>query len=484
MKKISEKDQRIVRELQSNQKRFEIIFNNAPIGISIWGTNTLKCYEINRRTLEIMHRSREDVLTNGWESYTFHSDIEYNKKKLNEMQEGRIDGFVMEKRFITPQNELIWVNMTIASYGYTEDGEHLHMCMMEDITERRKYQDELQRIGFNDQLTGLGNRRAFESEFASMDKPANLPLSLAIADINGLKLTNDTFGHNAGDQLLKLIAVELDREFGDAGKVDRIGGDEFAVILPCTSKEEAQKKINRVTERLTETKIEECIVCSASFGVETKTGPHMPMRKVYDSAEYVMYRNKLHESDKMKQATIKAVVDNLNKKSVREKEHSRRVSELSAAVGRSLELTKREISTLEMAALLHDIGKIGIPLELLDKKGPLTDAEYAEVMKHTEKGYQLLRGTTEFGPIAEIVLSHHERVDGKGYPRGIKGEDIPLQSMIICITDAYDAMVSGRPYRKSMSKEEAIKELRANAGTQFNSKLVEVFVKYIEEGEQ
>ena len=348
-----ERDKAIIEELESSNKRFEIIFNNAPIAISVWGTETLQCYEMNDRQAEILRRPREEIIQKGWALFTHPDDIPENQEKLKLMHDGKINEFSMEKRFFAPDGSIIWVNMIIASYGFTKEGYHLHICMMEDITEKKKIQEKLKRLGYYDQLTEIGNRRDFEEAFCRYDTPENLPLTLMIADINGLKLTNDTFGHDAGDALIRLVAGKISDKFGRIGKVDRIGGDEFAALIPRTSKNEMEKMLKDLSADIQRSKIQESIICSASFGFDTKTRPDQMLRDIYQSAEYNMYQVKLSESEKMRQDTVRAVSDRLFEKNGYEERHSKNVAKYSVMLGSALGFTTRELKNLETAALLH-----------------------------------------------------------------------------------------------------------------------------------
>jgi len=476
-----DKDRLILEELETTDERFRIIFENAPIGLSVWGTETFNCYEINQTTLDIMGRTKKEVIKESWARFTHPDDIEENIMLLDKMVKRETDKFSLEKRYFKPDGSMVWARITNVFFGYSKGGDHLHLTMMEDVTEKRKIQDELREMSYKDQLTGLGNRRYFEELFVSMDKPENLPLTLLLADVNGLKLTNDTFGHEAGDRLLKKVASDIEKKIKNIGKAARIGGDEFVMILPGFTEEEGTLVASELIAQIAGDKIDETIVCSVSIGRGTKIKPEQTMKNIYKTAEYKMYRNKLEESRRMRGRTIREIVRNLNEKTSREKEHSERVAFLCGGMADMLGFSNKEKADLNVAALLHDIGKIGVRKEILDKETPLTDEEYEEIKKHPEKGYQLLRGTNEFAHLAEAILSHHERFDGKGYPRQISEQDIPYYGRIICIADAYDAMTGYRPYKKSMSKEEAIEEIKRCSGSQFDPELAEIFIGYIKE---
>ena len=337
---------------------------------------------------------------------------------------------------------------------------------------------EVKELSYTDQLTGLYNRRFFEEELKRLDTLRNLPLSLIMVDVNGLKLTNDAFGHEAGDQLLQKVAQVLKDECRTDDIISRIGGDEFVILLPKTDHLQVASLGDRLIEAIHKKKIRNLPV-SASFGWETKKGDKEDINSVFKRAEDYMYSKKAYKKDDQRQQSLQIIIDTLFNKESRERDHARRVSETSVAIGSALGLSEAEIKELKVAGEYHDIGKIAIHSDTLNKRGPLTDSEWKEIKRHPELSYNILSSVNEYGPIAEIVFYHHERWDGKGYPSGLQGEEIPLQSRIIMVADAYDAMTDDRPYRKALSKEEAVKQLKKGTGSQFDPEIVEVFLKKV-----
>ena len=192
-----------------------------------------------------------------------------------------------------------------------------------------------------------------------------------------------------------------------------------------------------------------------------------------------MYRDKISSSRKMRNQTIGMIVDTINKRYQQEQIHTERVGYFCLEIGKALNLSDKDLRELETAGTLHDIGKVMVPYEILNKPGKLTAEEYEIVKRHTESGYQILHSVDELSYLAEAVLSHHERWDGKGYPQGLKGEKITLYARIIAVADSYEAMTAKRVYRDSISNEEAIEELKLNAGKQFDPQIVKAFVNVV-----
>ncbi|MDF1618443.1 HD domain-containing phosphohydrolase [Petrocella sp. FN5] len=351
------------------------------------------------------------------------------------------------------------------------------VLVFRDATQKHKQRRQIEFLSFHDALTGLYNRRFFEEEIKRLDTSRNYPLTIIMADLNGLKLTNDAFGHHEGDELLKQTANLFRTYLRSEDIAARWGGDEFVILMPKTSSKEAEKIVQRIIQGGDKLNTNKGIL-SIAFGWETKTDSSMDVEAVFKNAEEYMYKKKISESQGVRGLTIKTIINTLFEKSPREEKHSKRVRELAMNIAKGLNLSQHQQDDIATLGLLHDIGKIIVSGEILEKPGRLTDEEYNEIKKHPAIGYRMLTATNEFASIAEGVLSHHERWDGKGYPKGIKGDEIPIESRIIAIADAYDAMTSSRPYRKEgMSLEMARQELMNYAGVQFDPGIVNLIIK-------
>jgi diguanylate cyclase (GGDEF)-like protein/PAS domain S-box-containing protein len=351
-----------------------------------------------------------------------------------------------------------------------------------DITARKEREEEIEYLNYHDVLTGLYSRRFFEREKERVDHPDQLPVSVIIGDINGLKLINDAWGHAEGDKLIVTIAEILSGCCRRQDILARTGGDEFSILLPKTSNEIAYQIIKRI-----ETACEEYrnntpdMACHThiSLGCATKKSADESLKSIIKDAEDRMYRSKLLQKGSFHSSVIASMKTTLFEKSQETQEHAGRLIELSRAVGQKMKLTNEQLNELELLSTLHDIGKIAIKDCILNKPGKLTEAEWAEMKKHPGIGYRIAMASPELAPIADYILYHHERWDGNGYPQGLKEEDIPLLSRIIAITDAFDAMTEDRPYRKAMTREAALAEIERNAGTQFDPKIARLFIELV-----
>lgn len=353
-----------------------------------------------------------------------------------------------------------------------------YLLQTEDITEERSKQREVEYLSYHDYLTNVYNRRYLVDSFQALVKEEKFPIGIMMMDVNGLKIINDAYGHGAGDAALVLIAECLKDCLGDRGIVCRIGGDEFAVIVPHASPESLQADKDAVEEALGE-RITHNLHMSLAIGFDITDDADTTLDSLLMVAENKMYRHKLSEASSVRSRAIQAIMQTLTDKYQLEKDHSGRVARYVRQIGGAMELKPDEIRELEMAGLFHDIGKISIPDHILSKPERLTEAEYDLVKAHTETGYQILRAADEYSDLAIHALHHHEHWNGKGYPKGLKEHEIPLFSRIISVADAYEAMTSDRPYRKAMSPKSAAAELLKFSGIQFDPDIVDVFLNRV-----
>jgi diguanylate cyclase (GGDEF)-like protein/PAS domain S-box-containing protein len=345
-----------------------------------------------------------------------------------------------------------------------------------DITERIENEKNLEYLNYHDVLTGLYNRRFYEEELRRLNAERNLPISIIYGDVNGLKLVNDAFGHLKGDELLQKAAQAIRSVCREDDIIARLGGDEFVILLPQTNTEAVELIVKRIRETYSKEYVNS-ISGSISFGWDTKYSMNEDILKTLKNAEDLMYKNKTLESEKIRLNTIKMLMVTRNEQYPGTKEHAQRVSEVCQDIGRAIGLPEWEVCRVGTAGFFCDIGNVPIEEGILNKPGKLMNQEWEEIKRHSEIGFRILCSSHEMSELADYVLTHHERWDGTGYPKGLKGNDIPIGARIIALASSYVAMTSERPYRPALREEVALQEILKNAGTQFDPQIAKAFVE-------
>lgn len=472
---ITEK-KRAIDNLTASEKSFKDIFENSADAILI--IEDSKIIDCNQSsTILIGTGNKKSIIGKHlWDlSPERQYDGQLSKDKalqmIEECKKHHVNRF--EWININKDGNPVYVEIVLTSIIFQE--KQVFHALIRDITERKALEAELERMSFHDQLTDLYNRRFFEEELKRLDVKRNLPITIIMADVNGLKLVNDSFGHAIGDKLLKKVSSCIIDGCREDDIISRIGGDEFVILLTNTDANEAEQIVARIQEHTSTEKVEG-IDISVSFGWASKNNEEEAISEVLKRAEDYLYKKKLFESPSMRGKTIQTIIHTLHEKNKREEQHSQRVSFICEKMGRALGLPEAEVKELKTIGLLHDIGKIAIDEHMLNKPGKLTEEEWNEMTRHPEIGYRILSTVNDMAEMAEYALAHHERWDGYGYPKGLKGEAIPFQARIITLADAYDAMTSERSYKQPMSHEAAIEEIIKCSGVQFDPELVSVFI--------
>jgi len=350
------------------------------------------------------------------------------------------------------------------------------LLVFRDVTIQRERRNEIEFLSYCDALTSLYNRRYFENAINRLDIESNLPLSFLYADVNGLKTINDTFGHEAGDELIKKVANCLKSSCRSDDVASRIGGDEFVMIYPRTNLTQARSIVKEIEEKLNREQIRN-IDISVSFGIGVKEFSEQNVFEILKSAEDSMYNSKMRGSDSKKKAVIQSLYISLIENNEFETSHSIAVASISGQMAELLGFDQDAIEEIKLAGKFHDIGKITIDRSIYLKEGKLTEIEWSSIIQHSEVGYRLLSTSREYYNLAKYIRYHHEKWDGTGYPKKLKSEEIPIESRLIAIADAYDFMIADKPYGKSLTTDEAIIEIKQSAGTHFDPELVKVFVE-------
>ena len=354
-----------------------------------------------------------------------------------------------------------------------------------------------------DPLTGLLNRRAFEELLElELDRAtrAGRPLSVVVGDIDGFRAINERQGHAAGDAILQAVAQNALKWKRRIDHAARIGGEEFALLLPETDERGAFIVAERLRRAVHRSFVDSDTGVNFSFGVAT--APHhgedaVVLLRAADSAtaaakdlggdRTVIYSDEVartlaqmgHASGELQLATVIALAEALDIRDTGTGQHSHTVGRYAELMARALDFDEEHVERVRLAGVLHDIGKIGIPDRVLSKPGPLDADEWQEMYTHPEIGARLL-SRPEFDDLRAWILAHHERPDGLGYPRALGASEIPLEARILAVADAYEAMTADRVYRPALGEEAARAELEAGAGTQFDARVVEAFLRAID----
>ena len=367
--------------------------------------------------------------------------------------------------------------------------------------------DRLTGVARTDELTAIPNRRAFgerfEEELARATREGE-PLSVLMGDLDGFKLVNDRQGHPEGDRALCRVAAELERWRRATDVAARIGGEEFALLLPATGADAAEQVAERMRLGIREVFAGDEVPLSISFGVATFPVHGADGPEVLRAADQALYsakekgrdrsivyseraskslegaRLRLADNSEMQLATVVGLAEALDIRDTGTAEHSRTVARYAGLMARRLGYAGQRVERIELAGLLHDVGKIGISDRILTKPGPLDEEEWLQMHSHPQIGARLL-SRPELADLRGWIVAHHERPDGKGYPFGLSHADIPMEARILSVADAYEAMTADRVYRRALAEEAAREELLACAGTQFDAQVVAVFLRALDE---
>lgn len=604
-------------QLKESEGLFKAIFEQSPIGIATISTNS-QTTRVNPAYVNIISRTNQDIVGNDWRSMTYPPDLEKEEALFKSFLKGEISEYEIEKRLITRLGDTFWVKTGISSLDLNDSEEFNYLCMVEDISERKKVSDALQEsersksvllshipglayrclndehwtmefvsdgcldltgykpidlignntISYNDIidpqyrdvlrkqwdqvllkhenfraeyqiitkdnqvkwvlelaqgvydhkgnvialegiiiditqtklrdaqirymddhdfLTGLFNRKYFEIEKIRFNQQSYLPLSVLIGDINGVRLINDAYGYTEGDRLIVETARILKSSCDSSSLLFRTGGDEFIVLMPNTSESKLSDIMRRIQHKCKLYNLNpenQAVQLNLSLGSATRVHMTQAIDKVIHQAMDSLHKNKILESKSYHSSILSSIQATMFAKSQNTEEHAERLSILCRMMGEQLDLSQTQMDELMLFAMLHDIGKIGIDDNVLNKPGRLSDDEWIIMKKHTEIGYRIALSSPELHSIANYILTHHEHWNGGGYPQGLKEDEIPLLSRILGLVDAYDAMTQDRVYRKALSKEEAINEILRNKGTQFDPHLTDLFIEIIQNNEE
>jgi diguanylate cyclase (GGDEF)-like protein/PAS domain S-box-containing protein len=462
--------------LQDSEARYRCFFENSVDGILIADRKSGEILDSNLSLGVLIGCTRQELQGKKLWSMAALRGIVPDRSAFVEIQ---LKGYARHDRaeLLARDGHIVDVEFLVSAFDVGE--RRVLQCTVRNISDRKKAEEQIRYLSFHDKVTGLYNRTYFDEELRRIDNGRWLPISIIMGDVNNLKLVNDAFGHREGDRLLLRIAGILRRCCRTEDIIARWGGDEFIMLLPRTDEKTAVEIARRIREECGTTKGRP-VGPAIALGTATKERCDQDAYELLREAEDRMYRNKLIESRSGRNAIIASLIKTLRARSHETLQHTQRVRQIGIELGRATGLSDSQMDELALLAVLHDIGKISVPDDILMKAGMLTPKEWKAILKHPEVGYRIVKSFNALAHIADAVLAHHERWDGTGYPQGLKGNDIPLIARIFAIADSYEVMTRGRCYEKAISPEQAVQELKKYAGRQFDPGLVSLFVDKVE----
>ncbi|HHT96760.1 MAG TPA: diguanylate cyclase [Clostridiales bacterium] len=472
-------DKEEINQILSKEKEFlRIILSSIGDGIIVIDKDGI-VRVINDSTLVELEIKDEDIIHKKLiEEFKFFDRNNIELKEINNLNDYIVGKSEIRREcYLEAFDKRIYIEESIFPIYNLDDLEGF-VYVFRNISDRLKKQKEIEYLNYNDQLTGLYNRRFFEKATYNILKEKRFPLTLIIADINALKLTNDAFGHLMGDKLIKEFSSVLSKHFSDIGLVARIGGDEFAVLITNVDIDIVTEKVETIKNVLLNKKVKN-IPVSAAFGVAVHTEKKKSFSTTFNLADERMYENKLFDNDKIKNRILKSIIRYNYELFPEKKVETQRAIHLIKDFSKKLGLSQDVTIKLKKSALLYDIGNKNLSYDYFVEDKVLNNDEVNEIRTHPSIGYHILKNINKYEEIANIILNHHENFDGSGYPRGIKANKIPYESRILALVTDYCAMTSNRTYRKALTKEEAVKQMYDNIGKRYDPELIDEFVEFI-----
>ncbi len=464
-------------ELAENKDRLKLILDSAVeaiFGSDLEG-NCIFCNEAGIRILG--YESQEELLGKNLHDLTHHSRKDGTPLRKEDC---RIQAAVKRGEGVHSSDEVFWrkdgTSVEIEYYAYPQliDGRIVGIVVtFMDNSARKRDEEKIRHLSYHDSLTGLYNRKYLEDEIGRMDVASLMPISVIFGDVNGLKLSNDIFGHSAGDELLKKSAEILKVVIKDKGIIARVGGDEFMILMPKTNADETVRMMNEIRKAYESEKID-AIKTGISMGFDVCESPAQSLERTMANAEFEMYKEKTLTRKTLDSDMVSRIIVRLFDRSNTVMEHSYMVSEMCQRIGYALKLSDSKMKKLREAGFLHDIGKVVFEDRLLERTGKLDGVDRKAYQQHVLAGYRILNSFEDTAGIAEAVLAHHERWDGTGYPRGLSEEEIPLLSRIIAAAEGYDQLK-----RNGLTDVETSLEMIDKAGTKYDPRITRIFIEKV-----
>ncbi|GAB6157037.1 hypothetical protein JCM39194_02370 [Desulfotomaculum varum] len=487
---------RFIRNYQINTG---ILSNTRNITLTINEKGNITSY--NKKAREFFHLADDSLLNERWEKCIGEGRLIGINLPINKVIQSGMGICNLERVFTAADG---WQSvLTVDCLPLKNQPPSGVLVVARDISERKLLEEKLYAMTQRDGLTGLFNHAYLKRRLHEEINKARINhyhLSFMLLDIDNFKFYNDRFGHLAGDQLLQEFAKLIAKSVRPKDIVARYGGDEFAVILQQAGRETATLLAERIRSNVEEYPfINKEFMPRGKFtvcvGVSIYPDDALTGEEMIRLADEAMYRGKrnskneiqlyssalrdlqkeIQQSEKARFNLVQVILGLINAKDRDTYLHLEKVAEYVKMICQELKLNESESKEIILAAFLHDVGKIEIPRTILNKIEPLTRDEWSLIRQHPKWGASMVRSMQSLDKVIPMIMHHHERFDGNGYPDGLKGEQIPLGSRIIAVADSFDAITNSRPYREALTYQEALKEIKRCSGTQFDPYIVELF---------
>jgi len=459
-------------DLRESEEKYRLLYNSMNTGILHFDENGI-ITDCNERFLEIMNASNEEMI-----------GLDMNTLPNKQMQRALLDVLTGAcANFHGPYESFLSgkeMHLDVMFNPLFKDSKFIGgVGIALDITEGETMRLDMEKMTNTDPQTNLNNRKKLEEDLELKKYHHQHPLEYTMISLDNLQFYIDTLGYNESDKLVRDFVECLLNLYPNKEYIYRTSLNDFAIIHPLSDGYKIDDIIYPLRKDIKKIDYLPTPLFISHSTVVKETNEENDWLDISNTNRNRIRLIRTYSKSRITKNSIDILLATLFEKSSRERQHSERVSSLAYLLGKEIKMEDESLMRLRSAAVLHDIGKINIDLSILDKPGKLSKAEYSMIQSHTESGSRILATVPEYKELSKIVVSHHENYDGTGYPFGTKAELIPIESRIISIVDAYDAMTNDRPYRSALTKDEAIKELLANSGTQFDPQLVDAFVTII-----
>lgn len=464
-----------LQHLDESEDKFRTVFEKAPLGIGIFNTLTGKALELNRKFEDILGRKSEEIKSVDWRTYTHPGDIQENIENLKLIRQKKIDRFSMNKRYVKPTGEIIWVNMIVTPFK-AETISDLHLCMIEDITDRKQKEDEIVYLSFHDSLTGLYNRTFFEEQKQQFDHTRQLPVSLIMGDLNNLKIINDAFGHDQGDVMIREAGRLMAETCRKEDFIARVGGDEFVIIMPSTDAQGAAKlchRIEEVMDRYQQDPDRKAMVMSVALGFATKEEPGLQMDSLLKIAERMLYTKKGKEKAWAQEKIVSSAIDKVMERKRLNCNIHQNCLTLLESLADNFGIAGEQRDKLSLFYQVHDIGLLSVLPSESDNDREMNQSTGD---LHAEAGNRIAMAIPKLHGISHDMLSHHERWDGTGTPGKLKGKEIPIFCRISSCVEFLEETLNQKLLLDEQVLQSAKDSLRAQSGKMLDPEIVDALL--------